>query len=207
MMIFLIICVFFVLALAYLLFVPINVSLEINFGEKVLMVSALRFFPFEYKFISGKPKKAEKIKRPEPEMATRKAKEELKKKTGKKLRLSRLSRSDIGICIKVISEILRFFGGIIGSPKYFLRANIAGGASEPDITGELYGAYHAIRPIMPNAVSINYNPDFAAEKFNGRIEAGFIVRISSLLKETLIFIIRLPIIKLIRLYRKLRKDG
>lgn len=207
MLIILVIGAFVFFVLAYLLFVPINVRLEINIGEKTSAISRVRIFPFEHEFVSGKAKKVKKKEKLETKKAISEAKKPPEKVTGNKFKLSQLNRTDIGIMLKVITEALRFLGGVISAPHYFLRATIAGGASEPDITGELFGAYHAIRPVLPEAISISYNPDFAAERFSGRIEAGFVIRIFSLINETLIFIIRLPIIKLIRLYRKLRKEG
>jgi hypothetical protein len=189
----------------YLLFVPITIRVNVLFDQKISAVSAIKIFPFEYKFESGKIKKPRKTKTPKSPKVIQELPEEIEKKT--KSNFSLLGRSDLPVIFKLISETLKFAGRLIRTPRCFLKAEIVGGASEPDITGELYGAYHAIRPILPQAILINYNPDFAAEKFTGKVEIGLVIRIIGFLKETLIFILRLPIIRLIKLYRKLKKGA
>ncbi len=188
-----------VLIMAYLLFTPISIRLDIKIDESVAAVPELRIFPFKYR-IRVKPSGEEHIE-PEKEKRIGKAKEK------GRLDFSRLNRADMTIIFKTLVEILRFFGRTIKAPQYFLKAEIAGGASEPDITGELYGAYQALRFALPGAVSVSYSPDFTAEKFSGRVEIGLAFRISRILRETLVFIFRLPVIKLIKLYRKLRIGG
>jgi hypothetical protein len=190
---------------AYVLFVPITLRLNIIIDKKVSAVSAVRAFPFERKFVSGKPERKAKKSKPKNQETKEKLAEEPEEKAEKKFKLSHLSRKDILTVIDLIGEAFRFIGHIVKAPHYYLRAEIAGGATTPDVTGELYGAYQAIKPVLPGSISIIFNPDFNAERFSGTVEAGFVIRIFRLLWETLILILRLPIIKLIKLYRKLRK--
>jgi hypothetical protein len=202
-----ILAVIFIL-FAYLLFMPITLRLNILIDEKVSTVSAVKMFPFERKFVLGQPKKEKKVEKPEKiEKVAAKVGEISEKKPKKKFKFSKLSRTDLAIIFDLLGETLKLIGRLLKAPHYFLRADIAGGAPEPDITGELYGAYHAIRPILPSSIMIVYNPDFAAEKFKGTVEMGLVIRIFRLIWETLVFIIRLPIIRLIKLYRKLKKGA
>jgi hypothetical protein len=185
--------------ISYLFFMPIKFRIKIRLDKKVSAVSEVRIFPFEHKFIRDKLEKVEKPPKAGKKLGVRKPK--------KKLNLSRLGVNDIAILKKVISESLKFAGRVIEAPHYSLKADIAGGACEPDLTGEIYGAYQAIRFALPESISISYRPNFAAEKFSGTVELGLAIRAIKLLTETLILIFRLPIIKLIKLYRKLRKGG
>jgi hypothetical protein len=190
---------------AYLLFVPITIRVIVLIDQKISAVSAIKIFPFEYKFVSGKLKKQRKLKVPKPPKVDQELPEEIGERQKSKIRL--LGRSDLPVIFRVITETFKFAGRLIRTPRFFLKAEIAGGASEPDITGELYGAYHAIRPVLPKAISISYNPNFTAEQFTGTVEMGLVIRIFGFLKETLVFIFRLPIIRLIKLYRKLKKGA
>jgi len=193
---------------AYLLFMPITLRLNIIIDEKISTVSAVKIFPFERKFVLGIPKKEKKVKEAEKiEKAVIKAVKIPEEKPKKRFKLSDFSRSDLAVIFDLFGGTLKLTGRLLSAPHYFLKANITGGAAEPDITGELYGAYHAIRPALPSSISIVYNPDFAAEKFKGTVEMGLVIRIFRLIWETLVFIIRLPIIKLIKLYRKLKKGA
>ena len=189
----------FILILTYLLFTPISIRLEIKFGDGVDAIPELRIFPFRYKIRVEQPtKEPVKVEKEKPEKKVRER---------GRLEFSKLNRGDMTILFRTLVETLKFFGRTIRAPQYFLRAEIAGGASEPDITGELYGAYQALKFALPGAVSVSYRPDFTAEKFSGRVEVGLAFRLARLSKETLVFIFRLPILKLIKLYRKLRTGG
>ena len=193
---------------AYLLFMPITLRLNILIDEKVSANSVVEIFPFEHKFALGKSPKEKKAKKPEKiKKATVKTGEMPEEKPKRKFKLSDFGLSDLAVIFDLLSEALKLIGRLLNAPNYFLRANITGGATEPDVTGELYGAYHAIRPVLPSSISIIYNPDFASEKFTGTVEVGLVIRIFRLIWETLVFIIRLPIIRLIRLYRKLKKGA
>jgi hypothetical protein len=192
----------------YILFMPITLRLNIMIDEKISIFSAVKIFPLEHRFVTGKPKKEKRTKEPKTtENVLAIAAEIPKTMPEKKFKLSRLTRTDLAVIFGVFAEALKLIGRLCKAPQYYLKANIAGGAEYPDVTGELYGAYHAIRPVLPNSISIVYNPDFAAEKFSGTVEVGLVIRIFRLIWETLFFIFRLPIIRLIKLYRKLKKGA
>jgi hypothetical protein len=190
-------------AVSYVLFIPVNLQFSVIIEEKVTGFSSVKAFPFKRQLYPRppKPEKAEKPKLAKEEKPEKEPKVEKKKKFD----LSALNRSDIGMLLGVAGEAFKLLGRIFKAPDYYLVANLAGGAEEPDITGELFGAYHAVRPNLPAAVRISYVPDFLAGRFAGNISGGLVVTVFGLIKEVVIFIFRLPKIKLFKLYRKLKK--
>jgi hypothetical protein len=190
-------------ALSYVLFVPVTVHFNVLLEEKVMAYSSVKAFPFKRQLYPRppKPEKAQKAKPPKEE----KPEEESQVEKKKKFDFSVLNRSDIGMLLGVTSEAIKLLGRLLKAPDYYLVANLAGGTEQPDITGQLYGAYHAIRPTLPAAIKINYVPDFLGGRIAGNISGGLVVTVFGLIKEIVIFIFRLPIIRLIKLYRKLKK--
>jgi len=187
------------LSLIYVLFAPITVYCDIVLAEKVSLVSALKIFPFKFGIYPGRSAK-KTIRRRKTKIGAR-AQSGIRKKPD----LSKLGKSDIDMLLNILGKGLRFSGRIIKAPDYYLNAALAGGAAEPDITGQLYGAYHAIKPGLPRSIRLSYTPDFMSEKFQGSISCGLAVRLIVLLKEISIFLVRLPIIRLIKLYRRIMK--
>jgi hypothetical protein len=195
------------LAILYALFIPISVQFNLIIEEKTLALLSVRAFPFKRQLYPGSPQ-LEKEEKSKPSHE-KKPKKETPVGRKKKFDLTLLTRSDIRILLRVAGEAFKLMGRLFKAPDYYLVANLAGGVEEPDITGQIYGAYHAIRPNLPAAVKINYAPDYLAGRVNGNISCGIVVTVFGIIKEIVIFIFRLPKIKLIKLYRKLkagRKD-
>jgi hypothetical protein len=194
------------LIFAYILFIPISISVDINIEEKVSTISGIRAFPFEHKFTPGKPKRLRQSKkeRPSKNKETERLSQVDSQINGKKLDYSRISLVDIGVFFETISELFRFLGRLFRIPDYNLSAELTGGFPEPDNTGQLYGFYQALRPVFPGGVSVEFQPDFLSERIEGRVNLRLIMRLFNLLKEILIFIFRLPIIRLIKIYRKIK---
>jgi hypothetical protein len=193
-----------VVTLSYVLFIPIAVHFSLIIDENTSAILSVKAFPFRrqlYHRTSGaietaKSEKTEKERSPdEKSQSARK----------KKYDLSVLNSSDIRLMIDVIRQALVMVGRILRAPDYYIVANLAGGAAEPDITGELYGAYNAIRPNLPAAIKLTYSPDFLDRRFSGNMSCELVVTIFRILKEIVIFIFRLPKIKVVKLYRKLKK--
>ena len=203
MLILLIILAVAALVAAYVLFMPITVYANFQIDNMTTTISGIKVFPFEYRFEPGKPgisvKKIPKIKKQKP----------LKPEKPKaKLEYSKFTRDDLNTILNVFSNVIRLIGRLIKAPdQYFLHAALAGGLSEPDLTGQFFGAVQSIRPVLPNSVTISYNPDFLAEKINGKVNCGVVFRIFRLLLEIVIFILRLPLIKLYKLYKKSKRGG
>ena len=203
MLILLIILIVIILASAYLLFMPITLYVNIQIDNMTTSISGIKVFPFEHHFSPGesrtfreKKPKIEKPKPPKPE------------KPKAKFDISKFSRDDFSTMLSVISNVRRFIGRLLKAPdRYYLHAALAGGLSAPDITGEFFGAVQSVRPILPRAITISYNPDFLAEKIKGKVNCGIVFRIFRILLEIIYFIIKLPLIKLFKLYRKYKKGG
>ncbi|OGC96119.1 MAG: hypothetical protein A2W25_12490 [candidate division Zixibacteria bacterium RBG_16_53_22] len=192
----------------YLLFIPVTIQLTVLINEKITASSSVRAFPFKRLLYPRTPKPGKTPKPPKK----KKEKSEEESQLGRKKRFdfSVLNRSDIGMLLGMAGEVLKLLGRLLKSPDYFLVADLAGGTEEPDITGQLYGAYHAIRPNLPTAIRISYAPDYLAGRINGNISCGLVVTVIGLVKELVIIIYRLPKIRLFKLYRKLkvrRKHG
>jgi hypothetical protein len=190
------------LFMLYILFSPLCFSFDLAIDEKLSATSWLRLYPFSYRLYPAKARLESRRPRPEKKQPARKR----LSRTGKNLNLSKLRGSDLALLLAVIRNVFGLLTRLFKAPeRYFLEVDIAGGAPEPDITGELFGAYHAIRPNLPESIKIKYVPDFMSERIRGRISCGFAVRPFILLREGLIFIFHLPIIRLIKLYRRIKK--
>jgi hypothetical protein len=187
-----------ILILAYILLVPITINLNLRIAEKVSAESAIKAFPFRYRFSAEEYEK--KAKKPKQVKTTA---EKLSKKEKRKQDFSKINLRDITLLLETAAEAFRFAGRLLKAPEYYVKAELSGGAAAPDITGEIYGAYQALKPILPRSIAVSYNPDFTAEKFSGTVRCGLVIRIITIVKEFLLFIFRLPIIRLIKLYRKL----
>jgi len=195
------------LILTYILFIPVKVYVNLRIDEKVSAISGIKAFPFELHFISGKSE----AKQAKPEEAGKIEPSSLKtpEKKEKKIQLSKLTTVDIGVLLGVVSEFFKFLGRLFKAPdRYFIQAEISGGLSEPNATGELYGAYHVVKAILPGSVMVDYQPDFLSEKIKGTVNFGFVIRLFNVLKEIAVLIFRLPVVRLIKLYRKIKvKNG
>lgn len=195
-----------ILLFSYLLFMPISISLDIYRYEQTSAVSAIGMFPFKLTVLprKKKPPKAEK-KKPRPA----KPKPKPAKAGGKfQFEIARVSAEDLDTLFDVLGVSLRFLGRLLKTPERgSVRVYLLGGAPQPDLTGQLYGAVQAIAPVLPQSVSILYYPDFVAGKFTGNFSLRMAVRIFTIVKETMIFVFELPILRIIRLYRKYRKGG
>lgn len=184
------------LAVTYLLFTPLRIQIDFRFGEKFSAGSTIAMFPFRYRIAMGKgekPKRAKKETAEKPAVAR------------KRFDYSRIDANDRKLLFKILGETFKFLGRLIKAPdSYFVRADLSGGAAEPDTTGMLFGAYQAVTPILPRSVTVAYNPDFLAERLEGTVECGLAVRIITVLMEMARFVFRLPKVKLYKLYRKLK---
>jgi len=196
------ILIFLLLATVYLMLSPISIYLSFDVGGKRMKTAVIGIFPFKYSFKISREKK-------KPEAKTKKEKSKVKA-TGKKRKYSitPILVDEIETIFSVIGYVFRLIGGIIKSPdRYYLRVRLSGGLSAPDLTGQLYGGIESIKPVLGESVSISYRPDFLAESIEGDVTAGLVVRIITIVKQLLIFGWRLPKLRLIKIYRKMRKGG
>ena len=187
--------------MAYILFIPIRLNLYLAYNENLIATSTIAIFPFRRNF-GGEKKNIEKKPKPEKKVKTG----DKPKKPSRKLHYSRIDRLDRQIIYQTFREAFRFVDRLIQSPDYYLHANITGGTEEPDVTGQLFGAYMAVRPMFPQGVAIQYRPDFLMERFSGELNLGLSVRVYDIVREIIVFLYRIPKIKLFKLYRKLKRS-
>jgi hypothetical protein len=189
--------------IAYLLFVPIFIEANYLIGGKGRITVA--FFPFRIRLKPGK-KKAKTKSKPDRETLER---QQLKKKKRKQagFDFKDLFRTEYPTIKRVVVVAAKLIMGLVKVPNYRLRIELAGGLSEPDETGYLYGLVCSLRPILGRSIKLDYRPDFQGEELTGEIKGRVKIRIGSMAKELLLFLHRLPKLKLIKIYLKTRKGG
>jgi hypothetical protein len=195
----------FLSLLAYILFVPIRLNLRLVYNESFIATSTFAFFPFTRTFTGetgtvNKPSPIEEISVEKPDAPPKPP------KPGKKLDYSRINKLDRQIIYQTIKEAFRFVGKLLRAPDYYLQVNVVGGTEEPDVTGQLFGAYMAVRPMLPQSITIQYRPDFLMERFRGELNLGLSVRVYDIVREITVFLYRIPKIKLFKLYKKLKRS-
>jgi hypothetical protein len=204
--VFLIILAILLLVFSYLLFSPIELRISVIIDEAVSAVSAISIYPFRYRLFP-RPQKSDKTRK--PERAGEKEAPKPKEKPGRRgqLDFSAFDFSDVRRGLVITRKMLTTVRRLAKSPEYFLAADLKGGTEEPDLTGMIYGAYHAIRPNLPGSVRIRYAPDYVIGRITGDISFGMKVAAFIIIQQLAISIIRMPIIEIVKLYRKARKGG
>ena len=187
-------------AIAYILLSPISIYINYDFDGENLISAGIRLYPFDYKFKTGQKKeiqaKAKKFK------AIAKEKKQPRKRG---IDFISLIIDEFDVLIDIIADLFALIIGILISPdRFFGKVNLGGGLGAPDFTGQLFGGIQMIKPALGDSISITYRPDFLAESLSGQATFGLVVRTYNILKELLIFIWRLPKLRLIKIYRKMK---
>ncbi len=91
--------------------------------------------------------------------------------------------------------------------QYYIHINLSGGFRSPDITGQVFGLVQAGSAIPSQSLCLAYHPDFTSDRLQGTIAAGAVFKAYKLVILLSIIIWRLPKIKLIKIYRKVKKGG
>jgi len=181
----------------YLLITPIIISLKYNTSNKK-NIAQIKFFPFKYRFILKKDKKKPGIK---IFFGFKRL-----KKPAKKFPFWKFLTEEYETAASIIVDLFNFVRRACKSPdRYYLDVSLKGGLGPPDLTGQLFGAVESLKPMLGESLAIKYKPDYMSETIQGDIIADIKLRFYKLLKEMLIFIWKLPklkLIKIIRLYRK-----
>lgn len=197
----------FFLTLGYILFSPIAIYFALNFDDGFSGFAGIRLFPSGHKFF--KETKRKPVKTKGVEIQLKKHHTEQGRKTLRKLvEVFHISLDEWEILPKITINLLRLFRGILKSPdQYYLKISMAGGLGPPDLTGQLYGTVLSVRPVLGRSVSLDYRPDYLADNLSGEVVAGATVRAYRLLSAVIIFAWRLPKIRIIRIYHRLKKGG
>ena len=86
------------------------------------------------------------------------------------------------------------------------EGEIAGGFDEPDLTGRAYGYYQAALAAAPGMVGrVRFVPDWTGASFSGSMQISVALPLYQIVGRTIALIWRLPIMKIIRLVRDMRK--
>ena len=188
-------------SIIYLLCVPVYFEIGYNIEQRELERCSFRLYPFSYRI---KPKIG-----PDKKSARQSDQEEQKTKKKKRFRISyvQLIRDELGTLRQVASNSVKFIQRIVISPDYYLNVSLTGGFTEPHITGWFYGSVCGIQPMLGKSIRLFYAPDFTKESLNGKLRGRLTVRLYSIMREVLIFLWRLPKLRLLRIYFKSRKGG
>ena len=116
-------------------------------------------------------------------------------------------KDEWGTLRQVASVSVKFIHGIVISPDYYLNISLTGGLTEPHMTGWFYGGVCGIQPMLGKSIRLFYAPDFTKESLNGKVRGRLAVRLHCIIREVLIFIWRLPKLRLLKIYFKSRKGG
>jgi len=188
----------------YLLCVPVYFEIGYDIEQREIESCFIKLYPFTYRI---KPKIV-----PDKGSDRQSDQEEQKTKRKKRFRISyvqliRLIRDELGTLRQVASNSVKFIQRIVISPDYYLNVSLTGGFTEPHITGWFYGSVCGIQPMLGKSIRLFYAPDFTKESLNGKLRGRLTVRLYSIMREVLIFLWRLPKLRLLRIYLKSRKGG
>jgi hypothetical protein len=99
----------------------------------------------------------------------------------------------------------RFAKALMVSKHHYITISLQGGFGSPDITGIVLGAIETVKPAFGKNATIVYYPDMTAQSININLNAQSKVRIYSLLAETLPLIFSVPMLKIVRIFIKIKK--
>lgn len=106
---------------------------------------------------------------------------------------------------QVIYFCFRFAKTLITSKHHYINISLQGGFGSPDIMGVVLGAIEAVKPAFGKNTTIIYYPDMISQSINVKLNAQSKIRIYSLLAETLPLIFSLPMLKIARIFIKIKK--
>ncbi len=194
---------FLIAVLTYILFMPIFFEINYDIDNRTVQKGVIRIYPFKFSFKIGGEKKAADA---DKTVAAGKKKVKRKKKMqGLKIDFMRLLREEYMMLKQIGVEAMRLAAGIIKTPDYHLNVSLNGGFASPDLTGCLYGGVCAVRSMPVKAINIEYNPDFNVERLGGEVTGRVVVRISTIIKELLLFAWRLPKLKILKTYFRIKR--
>jgi len=185
----------------YLLCVPVYFEIGYDIEQRELESCSFKLYPFSYRI---RPE-SRRDKRSAKQSDQKEQKTTKMKKIG--IRFVQLIRDDLRTLRQVASNSVKFIHGIVISPDYYLNVSLTGSFKEPHITGWFYGSVCAIQPMLGNSIRLFYAPDFTKESLNGKVRGHLAVRLYSIIREVLMFLWRLPKLRLLRIYLKSRKGG
>jgi hypothetical protein len=188
----------------YLLFIPVFFTLSYSIERHKFEKSEFKFFPLHINL--KKSVKKEKAKAEKSQKEKKKAAKPKRRKS--RISYIRLAQEEYGTFAQLLVNAARLMIGVLRSPDVFpLEINLEGGLAEPDLTGWLYGAFCALNPTLGRYIVLKFKPDFNARSLEGNVTGKIKLRIYNLVKELLLFVWRLPKLRLIKIYLKIKRGG
>lgn len=87
-----------------------------------------------------------------------------------------------------------------------LEADIRAGFDSPDMTGQTYGAYHAVMGAVPAlAGHVRFTPDWQGASFHGRARGSLALPLYQVLLRTPRLIWRLPLREIVKMAKGIKK--
>jgi hypothetical protein len=185
----------------YLLCVPVYFEIGYDIEQREFENFSLQLYPFSYRI---RPE-SRRDKRSDRQSDQEEQKKRKIKKIG--IRFVQLIKDDLRTLRQVAFSSAKFIRGIVISPDYDLNISLTGGFAEPHITGWFYGGVCGIQPMLDKSIRLFYAPDFTKESLNGKVRGRLAVRLYSIIREVVIFLWKLPKLRLLRIYLKSRKGG
>ena len=185
--------------LIYLLYVPVHLKIGYNIERNSLESGVIKLYPFTYRIRPTSSQDLMSKKQHEQEEQNKKNKIKMS------VRYIQLMRTEPEMLKQAAFNSVRFIHRIVIMPHCHLNACITGGFSEPNITGFFYGGLCAIQPMAGESLNISYTPDFTKDALCGKVTACLVVRLIGIIREILVFIWRLPVLRLLKFYFKQRR--
>ena len=170
----------FILFFSYGLIVPVIISFSLN--SSLSSDLRIKIFPFDFRIEKG----GKKSKRRKIDFVVLLFKE------------FRAVKHILYFCSRFAKSLMR--------PKYHcVNICLRGGFGSPDITGIVSGAIQTVQPALGEKIKIVYYPDMMAQSINLNLNAQTEIRIYSVLAEALPLIFSLPMLKIARIFIKIKK--
>jgi hypothetical protein len=172
----------------YIFIVPVILSLKVDctFSPEL----TIRFYPFTFRVTKK---------------ARMSSKKQNKTDIQKKIDFERLLVAEYRTAIFIVTNLAKFIKALFKSKHHYLKISLRVGFGTLDVTGFVSGIIEAIRPAFGNRVTIVYYPDMVSGVLNCNLHTQAVVRMHSVLAETLFLLSRLPLIKIVKIIIRIIK--
>ena len=192
-----------ILCLGLAITIPVSVFFSLDIERQTRMAVGFRFLGIKYRFPIKKKPKSKKTD------AREKRKNDKQKPSPARpmSQLLRLFVDERGTLRETAAALGLFAKNLaLSIERYYLDMNLSGGLRSPDLTGQFFGLVQACRSIPTDSLSLSFYPSFTNDELRGTVDVGIVFRIYKIINQVMILFWRLPLIKLLKIYRKYRKD-
>lgn len=170
----------FIIFFSYVLIVPVIISFSLN--SSLSSDLRIKIFPFDFRIEKGGKKK-------------------------RKFDFVALLFNEFKVVKHILYFCSRFAKSLMRYKYHYVNVSLRGGFGSPDITGIVSGAIQTVQPALGEKITIVYYPDMMAQSINLNLKAQTEVRIYSVFAEALPLVFNLPILKIARIFIKIKKGG